>query len=520
MVTRPQNNGCHLKVKENKSAEKIKFLQKKVIVIGAGFSGLSAACFMAKQGWQVTVLEKHTLPGGRARKFETDGFSFDMGPSWYWMPDVFERFFNQFGKKVSDYYELERLDPSYRVYWKDGFTDIPAGYDHLKALFESEEPGSGKQLDAYLADAEYKYTKGMNKLVYYPGVSLTEYLDADLLKGLLRLNLLGNMKKHVGRYFKNRRLQQIMEFPVLFLGAMAKDTPALYSLMNYADIRLGTWFPKGGMYKIAEGMHQLAVELGVQFEFSTTVTAIETENRAVKNIVTNNGVFMADDVIAAADYHHTETALLPEKDRNYSERYWDKRLMAPSSLLFYIGLNKKIPGIRHHSLFFDADFEQHAADIYQNSAWPENPLFYLGTVTATDETLAPPGCENMFFLVPVAAGIKGDDEAQREKYLNLLLNRFEQCTGESIRNNIVYKRSFGVTDFEGVYNAYRGNAYGLANTLRQTGYLKPRCVNKKVRNLYYTGQLTVPGPGVPPSLISGEIVAKLVQQRSEKQNKQ
>lgn len=491
-------------------------MQRKAIIIGAGFSGLSAACFMAKYGWEVTVLEKHALPGGRARKFEVDGFSFDMGPSWYWMPDVFERFFNQFGKKVSDYYELVRLDPSYRVYWNDRQMDMPADYGALKTLFESEEPGSGKQLDKYLADAEYKYRKGMNKLVYYPGVSLTEYLDADVLKGLFRLNLLGNMKKHVGRYFKSEKLRQIMEFPVLFLGAMAKDTPALYSLMNYADIQLGTWFPKGGMYQIVEGMYQLAVELGVNFSFSTEVTAMETENRQVKKIVTNNGVFTADQVISSADYHHTETALLAEKERNYSERYWKKRVMAPGCLLFYIGLNKKIPGIQHHTLFFDADFERHAADIYEKSEWPADPLFYLGTVTATDKTLAPPGGENMFFLIPVAAGIEGDHEALREQYLNLMLERLEKHTGEQIKQYIVYKKSFGVNDFISEYHAFRGNAYGLANTLRQTGYLKPGCVNRKINNLYYTGQLTVPGPGVPPSLISGEVVAGLVNKRAKK----
>jgi phytoene desaturase len=492
-------------------------LPGKVIVVGAGFSGLSAACFMAKAGWQVTVVEKHELPGGRGRKFEAAGFNFDMGPSWYWMPDVFERFFNQFGKKASDYYELVRLDPSYRVYWQEGYSDIPADYEQLKKFFESEEPGSAKKLDAYLADAEYKYEKGINKLVYYPGVSLSEYLDVDLLKGLFRLNLTGNMKKHVARYFKSRKLQQLMEFPVLFLGAMAKDTPALYSLMNYADIRLGTWFPKGGMYQVAESMYRLAVELGVDFQFSTTVTAIESENRKAKNIVTNKGVFTADAVIASADYHHTETDLLAVENRNYTEKYWQKRFMAPSSLLYYIGVSKKLKGVPHHSLFFDAGFEQHAADIYEQKQWPDDPLFYVSRVTATDHTLAPPGCDNLFFLIPVAAGIDGDNEQLREHYLEILLKRFEKNTGENIREHIIYKRSFGVRDFETAYNAFKGNAYGLANTLRQTGYLKPRCINKKLDNLYYTGQLTVPGPGVPPSLISGEIVAKLVQKRNAKQ---
>jgi phytoene desaturase len=485
-------------------------LQKEVIIIGAGFSGLSSACFLAKYGYKVTVLEKHNMPGGRARKFEEQGFTFDMGPSWYWMPDVFERFFNQFNKKVTDYYELIRLNPSYKVFYENASLEVPANYHEMKISFEKIEKGSGEQLDKFLAEALYKYEIGINKLVHKPGLSALEFMDMDVVKGVFKLDVFTNMKKHVAKYFKDKRLQQLMEFPVLFLGATANKIPALYSLMNYADIKLGTWFPKGGMYQIVDGMYTLAKELGVQFEFNCFVKSIDVENNIATTVSTEKKSYVADSVIAAADYNFVEQHLLEEKYRNYSKSYWDKKQFAPSSLLYYVGLNKKLKNPIHHQLFFDTDFENHAAEIYTTKEWPKNPLFYVSTTTATDKSQAPEGCENLFFLIPVAAGLQGDDEAIREKYFDLIVKRFEDKTGENIKENIIFKRTFGVADFVQDYGAYKGNAYGLANTLLQTAILKPKCVNKKVKNLFYTGQLTVPGPGVPPSLISGELVAKLV----------
>jgi len=487
---------------------------KKVVVIGSGFAGMSAACFMAKAGWEVTVLEKNEMPGGRARKLEEGGFTFDMGPSWYWMPDVFEHFFNCFGKKVSDYYHLQRLDPSYRVYWDDKAMDIPADYATLKKLFESIEPGSGTSLDQFLDEAAYKYQVGVNKLVYKPGQSLAEFADTDLIKGVFKLDVFTSMKKHISKYFKHPQLQQLLEFPVLFLGALAADTPALYSLMNYADIKLGTWYPEGGMYKIVNGMYSLAKELGVQFHFNHTVSSIQTSNAAAKKIIAKNGmetvVFEPDVVISNADYHFTETKLLVPNDRSYSDAYWNKRVMAPSSILYYVGLNKKLENVLHHSLFFDTSFEVHGSEIYKTPQWPSEPLFYVSVTSVSDDTVAPKGHENLFFLIPVAAGLQGDTEELRDKYFDQIVKRFEERTGQEIRSAIVYKRSYSVSDFVSDYNSFKGNAYGLANTLMQTAILKPSLRSKKLNNLFYTGQLTVPGPGVPPSLISGEVVAKEV----------
>lgn len=466
---------------------------------------------MAKFGWEVQVLEQHETPGGRARQLITpNGFTFDRGPSWYWMPDVFERYFNSFGKQTNNYYTLQRLSPSYRVYWPNGPVDIPSNLEALENLFESFEAGAAQQLKKFLSEAAYKYKVGMQKLVFKPGLSYAEFADAEVIKGVLKLDVFTSMKKHVHKYFKHPQLRQLLEFPVLFLGALPENTPALYSLMNYADMVGGTWYPSGGMYSIVTAMYTLAKELGAQFHFNEKVQAITIENQQAKNVITQNKTWLADVVIGAADYHFIETQLLPPESRTYTTNYWESRTLAPSCLLYYVGLNKKLSNVLHHMLFFDVPFQQHAEEIYTSKTWPKEPLFYVSATSVTDETVAPLGCENLFLLIPVAAGLSGDTEALKEAYFNKIITRLEQHTGQSIKDAIVFKEAVGYSHFISAYNAFKGNAYGLANTLRQTAVLKPRCRSKKVNNLFYTGQLTVPGPGVPPSLISGEVVAHQV----------
>ena len=488
----------------------------KALVIGAGFAGLSAASFLAKKGWDVTIVEKNEMAGGRARKFEAEGFTFDMGPSWYWMPDVFEKYFGSFGKKVSDFYEIQRLDPSYRVYFEKATWDLPANYEALKNLFESIEPGAANALDLFLAEAKYKYEVGVGKLVYQPSLSITEFIDFELIKGVFKLDVFQSMKTHIARYFKHPYIQFLMEFPVLFLGALPENTPALYSLMNYADIKGGTWYPQHGMYSIVEAMVKVAKSLGVQFKLGEEVMQIVVENGIATKVISKvNETGMQEDysfdvLIGAGDYHHIETKLLEKKYQSYSAKYWDSRVLAPSSLLYYVGLNKKLKGVTHHSLFFDSDFSVHGSEIYSNPMWPSNPLFYASVPSVTDPTVAPVGCENLFLLIPIAAGLEGDTADVREKYFNLIIERLEKKWGQTITDAIVYKRSYAVADFKNDYHSFKGNAYGLANTLLQTAFLKPSCKSKKINNLYYTGQLTVPGPGVPPSLISGEVVANLI----------
>ena len=480
---------------------------KKIIVVGSGFSSLSVASYLAQDGHQVEIFEKNETPGGRARQLKRDGFTFDIGPSWYWMPDVFDSYFGDFGKKVADYYKLEKLDPGYEVYF-DNQESIKIGdsLEKIYAAFEEEEAGSSIPLKRFIKKAADNYDIAIKDLVYRPGISPLELVTPVTIKKVGYF--LSTIKKEVVKEFKNPRLAQILQFPVLFLGAKPSQTPAFYNFMNFADFGLGTWHPDKGMYSVVEGMVQLAKELGVTFHLNETVEEIIVENKKAVGIISNGKKYNAEIVISGADYHHSETLLKPQY-RVYSEAYWDKKTFAPSSLLFFIGMDKKVKNVSHHTLFFDVDFDAHAADIYDQPKWPKEPLFYANFPSITDASMAPKGKEACFLLIPIAPGLE-DTEELRQKYFDIVIKRLETLTDQSIRDSILFTESFCVNDFVEQYNSYKGNAYGMANTLLQTAFLRPKLKSKKVENLYFTGQLTVPGPGVPPSLISGKLVANLV----------
>lgn len=478
-----------------------------IAIIGSGFSALSAACYLAKEGHKVTVLEKNNYLGGRARQLQKEGFTFDMGPTWYWMPDVFEKFFNDFGKKTSDYYQLEKLNPAYQVYFgKKDSVIISGEYDEIKNTFESIEKGSGDQLDLFMKDAANNYEIAIKDLVYRPGVSPLELVTPKTVTKLG--HFISNIRRDVGKLFQSQKLRSILEFPVLFLGAKPSNTPGFYNFMNYADFVMGTWHPMGGMYQVVNAMVDLGKELGVTYMTDCAVDSINVTDKKVKNISSSKGTFDVDLVVSGADYAHSET-LLPKEYRSYSENYWDKKTFAPSSLLFYVGLTKPLENVQHHTLFFDSNFDDHAVSIYDKPEWPENPLFYASFSSKTDLSLAPSGMESATFLIPLAVGLE-DNEALREKYFNHIIDRLEMLTEQSVRDKIIFKESFCVKDFIDDYNSYKGNAYGMANTLLQTAFLRPKIKSPKVDNLYFTGQLTVPGPGVPPSIISGKIVSDLI----------
>lgn len=483
-----------------------------IAVIGSGISGLSTAAYLAKQGHKVCVYEKNSTPGGRARSFTREGYVFDMGPSWYWMPGVFEKFFNDFNYKVSDLYDLQLLDPAFEIVYRNNTPmSIAADYAALRQQFESIEPGSADRLDIFMKEAKYKYDISMDNLIYKPGLSISEFADPGLIKNMLRLSVFSSFSDHVYNHFKDPRLRALMEFPVLFLGAMPSKTPALYSMMNYAGLKLGTWYPKGGFGKVIDAMMRVGMEQGVNFSFDTPVEKIILVNKKVTGIQINDRFIRCDAVVAAADYHHIESQLLPTEMKNYTEAYWSKKTFAPSCLIFYVGMKKKISRLQHHTLFFDEDLLQHSKDIYEDPRWPDNPLFYVCCPSKTDRSVAPEGHENLFFLMPVAPGLE-DTPERREKYFHIMLTRLQQFTGEDdLSAYIDYKRSYCIADFIEDYNAYKGNAYGLANTLTQTAVMKPKIINKKIKNLFYAGQLTVPGPGVPPALISGKIASQQLQ---------
>lgn len=484
---------------------------KKIAVIGSGFSGLSTAAYLAKAGYDVEVYEKNETVGGRARQFADKGFLFDMGPSWYWMPDVMESFYNDFGFTATDFYQLEKLTPAFDMVFGEGNTfRVPESFDELKLAFESKEKGSSEKLELFMEDARVKYEVSMKGLIQQPGLSPLEYVNIETIKNAFKLSIFSSFRKHVKQHFNHPELRALMEFPVLFLGAQPKDTPALYSLMNYAGLKLGTWYPKGGFFSIIKAMQQVCEKNGVIFHTNAEVKKIHVANNQAVEIEVGTKKYAVDAVVGSADYHHIETNLIDPKYRNYPENYWDKKVFAPSSLIFYLGVNKKLEKLNHHTLFFDRDLDQHANEIYENKAWPKDPLFYVCTPSKTDEQVAPSGKENLFLLMPLATGLEDTPEL-REKYFLMMLERLEKYTGEEIKAHIEVKHSYCIKDFKSDYNAYGGNAYGLANTLTQTAFMKPKIINKRIKNLIYAGQLTVPGPGVPPAIISGKIAAALVQ---------
>ena len=483
-------------------------MKRKITIIGSGFSSLSAACYLAKMGYEVSVFEKNAEFGGRARQFKESGFTFDMGPSWYWMPDVFERFFNDFDKTSADFYNLKKLNPAYHVYFgENDYIAIPDEIEKICSVFEKEEKGSSIELLKFMKMAKENYKIAVTDMLYkMPGISPLELITIDTVKRVGYF--FTNIKKQVHKRFKNPKLRSILEFPVLFLGAESSNTPAFYNFMNYADFGLGTWQPDNGFYDVVKAMIKIGKSFGVKYYNNSNVTQIVTKNDSATGIMLNNKIINSQYILSGADYNHTET-LLPESKRQYSQKYWSNKTLAPSSLLFYLGFDKKLKNLTHHNLFFDTDFNLHSKEIYKDPKWPSKPLFYANFTSMTNNHTAPEGCENGFILVPIAPDLK-DNEDLREKYFKIVIDRIENITKQTIKENIIYKKSFCVNDFVGEYNSYKGNAYGLANTLLQTSFLRPKLKSSKVKNLFFTGQLTVPGPGVPPSVISGKLVADLI----------
>ncbi|MFD1014313.1 phytoene desaturase family protein [Winogradskyella rapida] len=483
-------------------------MHKTISIIGSGFSALSASCYLAKAGHKVSVYEKNATVGGRARQIVKEGFTFDIGPSWYWMPDIFDKFFSDFGKATSDYYQLDKLSPAYKIFFSDDVITIGDHMDQICEEFERIEAGSSKPLRRFIAKAQDNYNIAINKIVLKPGLSPLELVTKDTITRLDQFYK--TISSEVRKNFKNPKLISTLEFPVLFLGAKPNQTPSFYSFMNFADFGLGTWHPKGGMYEIVKAIKTLAESLGVTIYTDSNVEKITVENNKAVSITVNNQIIHSDVILSGADYHHSET-LLDQKYRQYSEAYWESRTFAPSSLLFYVGIKKKLKNVEHHNLFFDTNFENHAEEIYDDPKWPKNPLFYVNFPSVTDASMAPQGCETGFFLIPIAPGLE-DTPALRAQYFDLIMDRFEARTGQNLKDHIQFQVSYCVNDFIEDYNSYKGNAYGMANSLMQTAFLRPKLKSKKVNGLYFTGQLTVPGPGVPPALISGKLVAELIQQ--------
>jgi len=484
-----------------------------IVVVGAGYGGLAASALLAKDGHKVTVIEKNEQVGGRAGMFKKDGFSFDMGPSWYMWPQVFERFFAEFGKDAKELLNLKQLDPSYRAYFNDGdVIDISSDIQKNYEVFDTLEENGAEKLRQYLDACKRQYEIAMRSLVYRTYNSVFDFFSPSMIIDVLRLKGFSSFHGSVKKYFKNPKAQKLLEWVTVFLGGDPRNVPAMYCMMSYLDHHHGVFYPEGGLNGLAENIYKIALENGVEFKFDEPVTKINVENKVAKHVITKKGKYLADIVINNSDYHHGETVLLDEKFQTYGEKYWSKRTMAISMHLAYVGVNKRIDGLTHHNYFLETDWNSHFDQVFKTPEWPDEPNFYVCCPSKIDSSVAPEGMENLFFLVPVASDLEDSDEI-REKYFEKIVDKFEKLTGEEIRNNIVVKSLFTHRDFKQRYNAYKGTGLGIAHTLRQSAIFRPKHTSAKVKNLYYTGQYNHPGIGVPTTVISSQILVDELKRR-------
>lgn len=485
-------------------------MSKQVVIIGGGYGGLSAASYLARDGYKVTLLEKNDHVGGRGMVMHDQGFTFDMGPSWYMMPDVFEEFFSDFGKKVSDYYDLVQLNPSYKVFFDNESFNVHAA-PKVFDLFEQLEPGSSKMLKKLLTLTKEEYLLVRCQLLQQPMTKLSHTLRPGLAKFVGRPEALGSYHSRIKRYVKDERLQKILEFMVVFLGGSPQNIPALYTLLAYVDMGLGIHYPMGGMHTIAKAYESLAKEQGADIQTNVAVKSIQPAGKHGYKVHTKNGTYSAEIVVANADYHHVQTKLLG--DTSVAKK-WDKTVMSPSALLLYIGVNKKIPNLRHHNLFFDVDWDNHFNQVFKDKVWSNEPLFYVGAPSRTDSSVAPKGHENIFVLAPMASGLN-PTKSQIDKTTHDVLARLSKHAGVDIPKHTVVMHTRSHDYFAKTFNAFQGTAFGPAHTLKQSTIFRSKMYDKRNPHLYYVGQYTNPGTGVPLVTISGKAVAELIRKQEQ-----
>ena len=479
-----------------------------VTVIGGGFGGLSAAAYLGRAGLDVRLLERHDRVGGHAGVLERDGFRFDTGPSWYLMPDVFERFFGHFDREPTDYYELERLDPQYRVCWKDGDSvTIPPDRDRVEEIFESYEDGAGDALAAYLEEAERNYELAMDRVVYEGRERLRDYVDTDLLPMAPRYRLFGNMDDYVGRYVEHPKLRQLLEYTLVFLGGSPYNTPALYSIMSHVDLNLNVFYPEGGIAGVVDALADLAREQGVTIETGVEVQHVGGSAGNFE-VETDDGVRESDLVVSNANPAHTERELLDPADRSHDPGYWDDQTYAPSAFMLYLGVEGDVDPLEHHTLVLPTDWSDHFEAIFEEPRWPDDPAYYLSVTSKTDDAVAPDGHHAVVVLVPIAPGLDDGPEV-RERYREKVLSDLAAEAGVDLRDRIVSETTACVSEFAERYGDPDGTALGLAHTLFQTGPLRPGH-RGPVDGLYYSGAYTTPGIGMPMCLISGEHTASAI----------
>lgn len=511
--------------------------QKRIVVIGGGVAGLATATLLAADGHDVELVEKNPDLGGRAGSWAHSGFRFDTGPSWWLMPEVFDHFFRLVGTSTEQRLDLRSLDPAYRVFFEGDADpiDITADVDLNRKVFESVEPGAGAALDDYLTSARRVYDLAVQRFLYTNFDSAAAYLGPTVLRNAPELTrlLLRTLDRFIAERFTDRRLRQILGYPAVFLGSSPDRTPAMYHLMSWLDIADGVRYPVGGFTTLVDALAAVALEHGVRVHTSTTAVAIETTPRRrltgpLGRRASVRGVRVRDDdgdertidadvVVGATDLHHVETRLLPARLRTFGEKWWDRAVSGPGSVLVFLGVRGELPHLAHHSLFFTEDWTTNFDAIFESpTRVPDPASIYVCRPSATDPSVAPAGHENLFILVPVpadpdlgAGGEDGHGDATVERIADRAIALVADWAGvPDLAERIAVRRTVGPADFVTDVNAWSGGALGPAHTLRQSAFFRATNRSRKVDGLYYAGHSTTPGIGLPMCLISAELVRK------------
>lgn len=485
---------------------------KTVLIIGAGIHGMATGLLLADRGYEVKIVDMNDRPGGVARVYQNSGYTFDMGPTWYLMPEVFERYFQLVDSSIEQNYTLYDLDPSYRVFFsKDDVVDITRDISHNKSVFDSFEPEGGNKLIRYLKEASQKYDIALNHFLYKDYIKPTDFVDPIIIKNGLKLNAFSKLDSYVRRFFTSDKARKILEFNTVFLGSSPKKTPALYSLMGHVDLTQGIRFPKGGIGTFIEALYSNCLDRGVRFFLNHRVDEIAVEGNRAHGVAVGNKFIFGNIVLATPDYQHVEHELLDPGCRNYRDAYWKRRVIAPSTFLIYLGLSKKLPQLAHHNFYFAQDWDYNFTEIFDSPSWPNDPSYYIGCPSRTDTSLAPDYGETLFILVPVSPYLE-DTNKLRRNYSQKILSKLETLIGTDIRNSIEVQQIYTQRDFKENNNLAYGTALGLAHTLFQTAIFRPSHINRKVPNLYYGGHYTQPGIGMPMAMIGSELVAQRIEQ--------
>jgi phytoene desaturase len=483
-----------------------------VLVIGAGVGGIAVAAQLARRGYDVTVLEKTTAPGGRCNQIVQDDHRFDVGPSLFLLPQVYAQTYAALGERMEDHLDLKRIDPTYHIHFEDETVlQLSANINWMQKQLEAIEPGSFGGFLRYLAEGHHHLEIALDRFLTKNFYTLHDQVNPGNISLLAELKLLRRHYDNLGNYFRDEKLKAVFSFQDVYMGLSPYESPAAYSMLQYTELADGVWFPIGGMYRIVESLTAIAEGHGARFVYESPVKQIVVESNRATGVVLEDGSTMnADIVIANADLPYVYDQLLP--DRDLARRMMNKQFTC-SALMFYWSVDKVYPQLAHHTLFLSGDYKASSDRIFHDHTLPESPSFYIHVPNRTDPSAAPAGCDTLMGLVPVGClyeELNQDFEALRARAKETIFKRLAKLGITDLEAHITHEVSYTPHDWREQFNLARGATFGLKHNISQLGYLRPHNRHSRYKNLYFCGASTHPGTGVPIAFLGAGLVEERI----------